>query len=706
MNKPKLYSVYLFLMIFSGVCCAQNPANGWLAKNIHGPSQIGIVDTIPVDVNNDGLMDVVSVSIEDGHLRAYINQGLSQDLVKLKFNQLMISDQVPGIYRVSATDINNDGRTDFLASSIETHEVYVLVAVNDGYRKQIIASDILLPTDAQAGDFNNDGLMDVISISFELNAVFIHFQNQKGQFSTAQIGESISRPRKLSVEYLDQNQSMDFLVASSGDSSIRLFANSGQGEFSEQIISNQMTGVRYLASCDIDGNELIDFVVSATDNNAVYGFTNLDNGLFAEQLIDDDIPGANALHCSDIDGDFQHEIIGIASQIGVIYTQEINGSDYQVIANSRDGYVSVYAASFEIDGEVQVLSQAYFENRNLIHEPNQPNQETVVWEDFIDGVSAVVTGDINNDLYEDYVVSGFRDGRIYWIDGYSFKRHTVAENIDGASDVAVVDLDQDGYLDVVSSASFGNKFYWHKNSANNLFTNHVILDGARFANAVEIGDIDGDNKPDVIGSSGVDDSVRWFKYSKQGFTVHLINQTNDAPNDVKAKDLDNDGDLDLVVPNFFSNDVSIYINNQPGFDEQIISSAVTRPYSVTFNPGANANFDDIIVSVSGDEKLIYLINQSDNVFVESTLFEGLPNPRRMVGFSQSEELLVTSPDNNAIYALSPINNMPTEQPIIERYIGVSSLVKGVEDDEVISGSIVSGLLVKLKKDLIFSTGFD
>ena len=165
---------------------------------------MGIGDTIAVDIIHDVLMDVVAASIDDGHLWAYINQGGSTELSNVVFEEMFISKQVPGIYRVSEIDINHDGQVDFLLPSIESQEIILLVADSTaqpyGYRKQIIASDILLPTDAQAGDFNRDGLVDVVSVSFELNRVYLHLQNLQGTFDTQIIADSILRPRKILVE--------------------------------------------------------------------------------------------------------------------------------------------------------------------------------------------------------------------------------------------------------------------------------------------------------------------------------------------------------------------------------------------------------------------------------------------------------------------------------------------------------------------------
>lgn len=175
-----------------------------------------------MDLNQDGLMNVVSASIDDGYVRSYINQG------EQSFQQKMISTDVMGVYRLMTTDLNGDGQTDFLLPSIESDEVIALIADEQelpyGYRKQIIADNSLLPTDVQAADFNNDDLMDVVSLSFTSGRLLLHLQDSSGAFITSILSFSPQSPRKMVVADFNNDQLTDILVASSGDDSVRLFS--------------------------------------------------------------------------------------------------------------------------------------------------------------------------------------------------------------------------------------------------------------------------------------------------------------------------------------------------------------------------------------------------------------------------------------------------------------------------------------------------
>lgn len=619
MKKYFLHFMVGALLLASNLLSAQTPVGGWLIENIHGPSQVGIVDSIPVDINQDGFMDVVSASIDDGHLRAYINQGSSQDLVKPSFKQLYISKEVPGIYRVSATDINDDGEVDFLVSSIETHEVIALI--NDpnsqpfGYRKVVIAKSVLLPTDAQAGDFNNDGLMDVVSVSFELNAVYLHLQNEAGEFATTTLSESTLRPRKIQVENYTNDFQMDFIVASSEDNAIRLFVNQGQGTFQEQLISDQMTGTRFVAQCDADGNNLIDFVASATTDNMVYLYTNLGDGKFSEQVAGVDLPGVNAIHCADIDNDNQDELISIASQVGNIYTQELNGSNKQLIANTRDGYVSVKTAVFETNGPRQILTQAYFESRNLLYQANQANQESVVWEDFPDGAYYVTSGDIDNDGDIDAVIASFRDNRVYWLERnkHYFTPREISTIVDGPQSVIAGDIDNDYDLDVVTAGAWDNSFWLHKNDGFGVFETSLIFDSAFNAARVSLADMNKDGLLDLVASSSLDNSVRLFIQQEKGFSEQLIDSDLIGAYDIDVADFNNDGFFDILGSGLRDSNINLYINN--GLNEYNLDTVYHAASSTNSVDVADIDANGLPdISLIKDGSIINLLNKSNLFF--------------------------------------------------------------------------------------------
>jgi len=114
----------------------QTLVSGWELESIHGPSQFGIADSLALDFDQDGLVDVVSVSIDDGQLRAYINQG------DFQFEQQIIHTDVSGAFRLLATDLNQDGGIDFVIPSICSQQLMALLHPPTGYQQQILAEGV------------------------------------------------------------------------------------------------------------------------------------------------------------------------------------------------------------------------------------------------------------------------------------------------------------------------------------------------------------------------------------------------------------------------------------------------------------------------------------------------------------------------------------------------------------------------------------
>lgn len=698
----RLLSTYL-LLCFLSVAVAQEAVNGWVISNVHGPSQIGIVDTIPVDLNKDGLMDVVSASYEDGNLRAYINQG------NLKFEQQYISTEVFGAFRVTSTDFNNDGETDFLIPSIETQEIIAIIADPQskpyGYRKKIIAEGVLLPTDAQAGDFNNDGLMDVASISFEENALLLHIQKLQGEFETILLSKAPQNPRKIVVEDFNNDDVLDILVASEEDNSVRLFNGVDGASFNESLISNQMTGIRFIAKCDVTNADFPDFIAGVSGGNQVVFFANEQNNAFGTEVIDSDLPGANAMHCADTDGDQAVELIGMSSTLGNVYHYQLGKTVTKtLIANNRDGYANLSFADFDNGAAPKVITQAFFESRNLLLDPLSENNESVVWEDFPEGASKVLQTDINNDGINDIVLTSFRDDRIQWYDGRNNQHHIIANNIDGAADLVVGDFDQDGFIDIVSAASFGNKFFLHINNKGFNFETSVLFDGAMFANSLALTDFDQDGWLDVVGSSATDDRLRWFKFGSDQLEVFDLGSPGDAPNDVELGDIDNDGDVDIVVVNFFSGEVVFYQNDgNENFTLETISSGWSRPYAALLRSNANNDLLNVLVTMSMDNQVIDFIQTSFQNFQENLLFSDAENPRKTTTGVDVKELFVTFPNDGDVLS---IQEGFKAFPIVKNYFGLSDINRAGSSSKLFISSIDLNVVSVLNKDLIFSSGFN
>jgi len=109
--------------------------------------------------------------------------------------------------------------------------------------------------------------------------------------------------------------------------------------------------------------------------------------------------------------------------------------------------------------------------------------------------------------------------------------------------------------------------------------NYGVGDGP---NSVFCADLDGDGDLDLAIANYASDNVSILKNNGEGtFQAKVDYPTGDNPNSVFCADLDGDSDLDLAVPNRFSHSISIFKNNGFGdFADRVDYAAAPWPWSV------------------------------------------------------------------------------------------------------------------------------
>jgi hypothetical protein len=127
------------------------------------------------------------------------------------------------------------------------------------------------------------------------------------------------------------------------------------------------------------------------------------------------------------------------------------------------------------------------------------------------------------------------------------------------SNVQTVDLDGDGLLDIIVCDCKSNSVNWIRQSPMGIYTESVIAEGINAPAHVQIIDFDKDGDKDIlVASLGVifpnNDKIGSViileNDGKNHFTKHIIADKIARLSDVRAGDLDGDGDIDLAVAQF------------------------------------------------------------------------------------------------------------------------------------------------------------
>jgi hypothetical protein len=202
-----------------------------------------------------------------------------------------------------------------------------------------------------------------------------------------------------------------------------------------------------------------------------------------------------------------------------------------------------------------------------------------------DGAEAVFAADIDNDGDMDIVAALNRDNQVAWyengLDGDvgGWTHNIIKDYADpcgscgGMYDVFVADMDNDGDLDVISAGD--DDVEWYANSGDgSSWTKNDIVSGSSDAdgsNAVFAADIDNDGDMDVVAAFFMISKVAWYENDGSpgngGWTTHNVNtpDNDQGAYDIFVADMDNDGDLDIVEADQYSNKVYWHENDgSPG----------------------------------------------------------------------------------------------------------------------------------------------
>lgn len=357
---------------------AQNPT--FWASSVHS-----------ADLDNDGDMDVLSSSEGNDRIAWYKNDG------KGNFGtQLIISEEAVGARMVNTGDLDGDGYVDVLSASSGDQDIAWYK--NDG-TGNFGAKTIINPNDNQplievhAVDIDADGDLDVAA-SYRSWYIKIFINDGKGNFGTPlQIStalDAVNLYLNYHISFADFNGDnfVDILSTDTNSDKIFWFENNGNGGFSNiRFIDFDLSLVVKAGHADLDGDGDQDVIGTCSNGTRIVWCANDGNGNFAEQQIVDTYLWGNGtsppvdVHTTDIDGDGDIDILlaNAATQKTLYdltwYENDGTGNfgTFQVITNIAFGARDIHTADLDGDGDEDVLSASFEDNKIAWYENKKIN---------------------------------------------------------------------------------------------------------------------------------------------------------------------------------------------------------------------------------------------------------------------------------------------------------------------------------------------
>ncbi len=511
---------------------------------------------------------------------------------------------------LAAADIDGDGSLDVLGASRAADTVVWWQSDgtpgNGGWVTHTLTSTLNGASNPLAADLNRDGKSDIFAIGYF--GEYVWWENDGTStvenWATHIITDMNETLVKAYLDDLDGDGDLDVAGALVNDSAdlpdlIWLENTSGDGAaWSQHTITTTFLTIYDLFTADVDGDGDGDMISQASFPGMVWWENSAGDGSVwnAHIILYESYHQASSL--GDVDGDGDVDILGVESdQNQALWWENSDGAGGAWIEHTIDPFHdndwSVYPADLDQDGDLDALGYTGY-GTDLIWWENTTGDglawEEHIVEDNLDEPGAVLAADL--DIDGDLDLLGCQEGttdQVFWWENTAIHRNaafSTSQVIDAALpvwDISTADVDGDGDLDILGASTdhttpANGWLSWWRNmdgSGSSWAELPVLVDGLDGAVAVRAGDLDDDGDMDLLAAGWQEDDVAWFENDDglgAAWTRHDLRIDYDGAYTVAIADVDGDGDLDALAGGAENATISWWENNRTdtGWIEHVV----------------------------------------------------------------------------------------------------------------------------------------
>ncbi|MEM9050500.1 MAG: T9SS type A sorting domain-containing protein [Bacteroidota bacterium] len=277
------------------------------------------------DVDNDGRIDLVTASSFDNKLALLKQHQFNVPSGSLPFEpQTLINKPASGISDMILIDMNEDGLDDILSTETKSGRVVQYTNLANGSFGQ--QKEIMNLGEGVSGlasdDLDGDGFYDIAVSSISDSSLVLFLNQGDGvTFIPTLVDQVLDEPYSPFLSDLDDDGDLDIILAVGWDAVIYIYPNNGNGTFAERItLCDNCLFSRLTSAQDLNDDGLPEVLVYKGSGQAIAMYENLGSMQFGESVnLIGSFNGARDVEYIDFDNDGDLDVFGTA-----IYDPRIN----------------------------------------------------------------------------------------------------------------------------------------------------------------------------------------------------------------------------------------------------------------------------------------------------------------------------------------------------------------------------------------------